>query len=106
MNLDLSKKKICHQCFISEYRVDKDLRVVGLYAAFHDCLWRTRVVANIKYVAIVDFDEIIVSFNQYLIDFLKIHDNPSINSFRFQNVYFFKTFEHDYSGIPGGVGTF
>lgn len=82
------------------------MKISGLYGALNDCLYRAHVVDTIKYVAITDFDEIflILKENKTLLEFIQQYDDDSIHSFRFQNVFFFTMFKHDYSNLPENAG--
>lgn len=77
-----------------------------MYSAFNDCLYRVHVLDNARFMAIVDFDEILVTFNETLLDFVKRNMKSSVHSFRFQNVFFFGKFDRVFSRIPKTAGEF
>lgn len=68
----------------------------------NDCLYRAHVVDNIKYMALVDLDEILMVFheNSNLLDFLVDNDKKNYNSFLFRNVFFFRTNKQNYTTVP------
>lgn len=78
----------------AEYTKFIELQFYGCAAAVNDCVNRVRVVDNVKYIAIIDFDEFLMTFNDTLLDFIHKKDNGRVNSIRFQNIFLFSAFKH------------
>lgn len=77
------------------------MRYGGIFASLNDCIYKATIVDNMKYTAIVDFDEIIVPFRwTSLLSFLEAQDTEHVHSFNFQNVFFFYEFNGDFSTVP------
>lgn len=56
----------------------------------------------------MDLDEILMPLNSdapNLLEFARKHDENSRNSFIFQNVFFFKIFDGDFSTVPVDAGS-
>lgn len=67
----------------------------------NECLNRAHVVDNIKYVALVDLDEVLMVYNyNRLLDFLMDNDEEGYHSFMFRNVFFFGSYTRDYTTVP------
>lgn len=79
-----------------EYANEKDIRYDGIFVSLTDCMNRASVIDNIKYVAVADFDEILMPKGNFrtLTEFLKKKDVPDAHSFVFLNVFFFAKFEN------------
>ncbi len=62
----------------------------GISACFHDCYYRASFADNMKYIALLDVDEILIprEANQTsLLELLKRIDEPELNSFSFRNAF-------------------
>lgn len=69
--------------------------------SMNECLYRAHVVDNIKYLALVDIDEILVTYKYYrLLDFLIENDKEDSHSFLFRNTFLFKSKQKDYTTVP------
>lgn len=79
------------------------LRYYGDTVLLNDCLNRVRVVDNVKYIAVVDFDEFFMTFNDTLLGFVHKKDNGKLNSIRFKNIFLFSEFKH-IKTAPESVG--
>ncbi len=58
-------------------------------AIINDCYYRASFIDNVKYIAIMDIDEILMPLdrNKNLLDFLREQDRNSTNSFSFLHVH-------------------
>lgn len=107
---ELYKKDQVAQIFqwnLDGYDSDVDLHYHGIMAALNDCLYRATFVDGFKYVAIVDFDELLMPLKddtKILPDLLSKHDTDSTHSFCFQNVFFFEHLEANFSNVPKDAG--
>lgn len=73
-----------------------------MFNAVNDCIFRTAVIDNFKYVGVADLDEILMpKRNESLVNLVKRHDNgDGLHSFIFANAFFFKKFGQDYETVP------
>lgn len=73
-----------------------------MFNSLTDCVFRTGVIDNFKYVGIADFDEILMPLkkNESLLQLLNRYENNSTHSFIFRNTFFFKKFGQDHSTVP------
>lgn len=88
------------------YEFEKELRYEGIFAALNDCLYRATFIDKFKYIAVVDFDEILMPLRndtKTLLEFLKLKDKDNYASFNFQGVFFFSDFPNDLTTIPNNT---
>ncbi|XP_062540593.1 uncharacterized protein LOC134208739 isoform X2 [Armigeres subalbatus] len=91
------------------YEFEKDLRYEGIFAALNDCLYRSTLVGNFHYTALVDFDEFLLplmgtkngtSEEQTLVQYLDARGLFDVHSFSFEAVFFYEFYEEDYGQVP------
>jgi len=83
-----------------------DVHYEGIRAALNDCVYRATFVDNFKYVAVVDYDEILMPLSGFstLLDLIRSYDNSDVHSFNFQNVFFFFHQNGNFSNVPQHAG--
>lgn len=94
------------QWHIEGYAFEKELRYDGIFAMMNDCVYRSSIVDNFKYTAMVDFDEIIIPLapnTTNLLDLVKERDRDTVHSFCFPNVLLFYTFPKNYDSAPANT---
>lgn len=88
------------------YGFEKELRYEGIFAALNDCLYRATFIDKFKYIAVVDFDEILMPLRNdttTLLEFLKLKDKEYYASFNFQGAFFFSDFTNDLTTVPNNT---
>jgi hypothetical protein len=76
----------------------------GISASFHDCYYRASFVDNIKYIALMDIDEIFIPLEnggKSLHELLHKMDNFNVNSFSFINVFMHRNFTDSFGADTG-----
>lgn len=72
-----------------------------MFNAVTDCIYRTAVIDNLKYVGMADLDEIFMpKRHESLLNLIKRHEKNNAHSFIFTNAFFFKKFGQDYASVP------
>jgi hypothetical protein len=88
---------------IEGYGFEQELRYDGIFAMMNDCVYRSTIVDNFKYTAMVDFDEIVIPLapnTTNLLKLLKERDRDDIHSFCFPNVMVQYTFPKNVETVP------
>ncbi|CAO1373611.1 unnamed protein product [Diamesa serratosioi] len=88
------------------YGFEEELRYEGIFAGLNDCLYRATFIDKFKYIAIVDFDEILMPLRndtKTLLEFLMLKDEEHFSSFNFQGAFFFSDFVNDLTTIPNNT---
>lgn len=92
MNLDF---------YLTDYISEKEIRYCAMFNAVTDCIYRTAVIDNLKYVGVADLDEIFMpKGNESLVKLLKRHEDNKAHSYEFVNAFFLKKYGQDYASVP------
>lgn len=87
--------------FFPEFKSEKDIRSNGMFVSLTDCVYRTGVIDNYKYVANTDFDEVLMPIkNESLLELIQRFDDNETHSFVFRNTFLYMRFGQDYSTVP------
>ncbi|XP_067634068.1 uncharacterized protein [Eurosta solidaginis] len=78
-----------------------DIHYAGIMAQINDCVYRSMVVDNNRYAAVVDLDEILIPLkHNSLLSFLRQCDEGRTSAYVFRNVFFHKLDSNDTFSLP------